>query len=155
MHFALNTNQQKKTARIRIALVGCGRISQNHIKSIALHHERAKLVAVCDTNKDRLDAAQELVTKSAQEHPDAAYHPEKFIGYENLLKSIESHALEVDLIVLTTPSGMHPAQTIAAAKAGVHVCTEKPMATNWEDGVAMVKACEEAKVHLFVVKQTA
>ena len=140
-------------SRIKIALVGCGRISRNHIKSIALHHDRADLVALCDTDQGRLDAAQQLVAESAQEHPNSSHHPEQFVGYDDLLKSIKSDALEVDLIVLTTPSGMHPAQTIAAADAGVHVCTEKPMATNWEDGVAMVQACEKAKVHLFVVKQ--
>jgi UDP-N-acetyl-2-amino-2-deoxyglucuronate dehydrogenase len=31
--------------------------------------------------------------------------------------------------------------------------TEKPMATRWADGLAMVKACDEAGVRLFVVKQ--
>ena len=138
---------------IRIALVGCGRISRNHIKSIALHHNRAKLVALCDTNQDRLDSAQQLVTETAEENTSTENRPEQFIGYDNLLAAIKSNALEVDLIVLTTPSGMHPAQTIAAANAGVHVCTEKPMATNWEDGLAMVKACENENVQLFVVKQ--
>ena len=83
----------------------------------------------------------------------AASNPEEFIGYDNLLTAIKSKALEVDLIVLTTPSGLHPDQTIAAAEAGVHVCTEKPMATSWKDGVAMVQACENANVQLFVVKQ--
>jgi UDP-N-acetyl-2-amino-2-deoxyglucuronate dehydrogenase len=48
---------------------------------------------------------------------------------------------------------MHPAQTILAARHGVHVVTEKPMATRWKDGVAMVKACDDAGVRLFVVKQ--
>ena len=37
--------------KIRIALVGCGRISCNHIKAIALHHERSDLVALCDTEQ--------------------------------------------------------------------------------------------------------
>ena len=139
--------------RIRIALVGCGRISRNHIKAIALHHERAELVAICDTEQQRLDSAQHLVSEAAQENPAAAQKPEQFIGYDNLLEAIQSSALEVDLVVLTTPSGLHPEQAIAAAEVGVHVCTEKPMATRWDDGVAMVKACEAAGVRLFVVKQ--
>jgi hypothetical protein len=57
------------------------------------------------------------------------------------------------MVVLATPSGLHPGQVIAAAEAGLHVCTEKPMATRWADGVAMVKACDDAGVRLFVVKQ--
>lgn len=139
--------------RIRIALVGCGRISRNHIKAIALHHERSELVAICDTEQERLDTAQQLVSEAAKEYPSAAHQPEQFIGYDKLLDAIKSNNLQVDLVVLTTPSGLHPAQAIAAAELGVHVCTEKPMATRWEDGVAMVKACDNAGVKLFVVKQ--
>ena len=94
--------------RIRIALVGCGRISRNHIKAIALHHERSELVALCDTEQKRLDSAQQLVTEAAQEYPAAANKPEQFIDYDNLLEAIKSNSLKVDLVVLTTPSGLHP-----------------------------------------------
>ena len=137
----------------RIALVGCGRICQNHIRSIALHRNRAELVAICDTNQNRLDSAKQIISESFQNNQANSYSVREFVGYENLLLAIKSNTIQVDLIVLTTPSGLHPSQTIAAAEIGVHVCTEKPMATNWEDGVAMVKACEKANVRLFVVKQ--
>jgi UDP-N-acetyl-2-amino-2-deoxyglucuronate dehydrogenase len=56
-------------------------------------------------------------------------------------------------VVLATPSGLHARQVIEAAEAGLHVMTEKPMATRWADGLAMVKACDAARVRLFVVKQ--
>ena len=59
----------------------------------------------------------------------------------------------LDLVVLCTPSGLHPSQAILAATHGVHVVTEKPMATRYIDGLKMVKACDEASVRLFVVKQ--
>jgi UDP-N-acetyl-2-amino-2-deoxyglucuronate dehydrogenase len=139
--------------RIRIALVGCGRISRNHIKAIASHHERAELVAMCDTQPDRLHHAQQLVAEAAQEHPGAATSPSLFSSYTELLNASQSATTPVDLVVLATPSGLHPGQVIAAAEAGLHVCTEKPMATRWADGVAMVKACDDAGVRLFVVKQ--
>jgi UDP-N-acetyl-2-amino-2-deoxyglucuronate dehydrogenase len=56
-------------------------------------------------------------------------------------------------VVLATPSGLHPRQAIAVAKSGRHVITEKPMATKWDEGMAMVRECREAGVKLFVVKQ--
>jgi UDP-N-acetyl-2-amino-2-deoxyglucuronate dehydrogenase len=56
-------------------------------------------------------------------------------------------------VALCTPSGLHPEQAIQVARAGRHVMTEKPMATRWNDGLQMVRACDEAGVHLFVVKQ--
>jgi len=139
--------------RIRIALVGCGRISRNHIKAIALHHERAELVALCDTQKERLEKARQLVAEVAQENSAAASIPSAFSNYSDLLAATQSGSISVDLVVLATPSGLHAGQVIAAAEAGLHVCTEKPMATRLADGLAMVRACDAAGVHLFVVKQ--
>ena len=143
----------KHVERIRIALVGCGRISRNHIKAIALHSERADIVALCDTDQDRIDSALHLLAELSQQNTAVTHNPNHFLGFDELLLAIKSEALRVDLVVLTTPSGLHPSQTISAAEIGLHVCTEKPMATRWEDGLAMVKACEDAKVRLFVVKQ--
>jgi UDP-N-acetyl-2-amino-2-deoxyglucuronate dehydrogenase len=60
---------------------------------------------------------------------------------------------DLDLVALCTPSGLHPEQAAMAAKHKVNVITEKPMATRWSDGIAMVRACDEAGVRLFVVKQ--
>jgi UDP-N-acetyl-2-amino-2-deoxyglucuronate dehydrogenase len=60
---------------------------------------------------------------------------------------------QLDLVVLCTPSGLHPKQAITAARFGVHVISEKPMAPRYDDGVKMVEACDEAGVRLFVVKQ--
>ncbi len=71
-----------------------------------------------------------------------------FERYDTMLAQIEA-----DVIVLCTPSGLHPSQAIAAAQAGFHVVTEKPMATHWLHGRQMVQACDEAGVQLFVVKQ--
>ena len=139
--------------RIRIALVGCGRISRNHIKAIAAHHERAELVAICDTQAERLEQAQQLITQAAADYPGAATNPAQFNSYSELLAAAQAKTNPVDLVVLGTPSGLHPGQVIAAAEAGLHVCTDKPMATRWADGVAMVKACDRKGVHLFVVKQ--
>ena len=142
-----------KDRSIRIALIGCGRISRNHIKAIAIHHERAELVAICDTQGERLDQAQQLIDQIAKEYPGAASNPKRFNTYSEFLNAVKNKSINVDLVVLATPSGIHPGQAIAAAETGLHVCTEKPMATRWSDGIAMVNACDKAGVRLFVVKQ--
>ena len=122
--------------KLRFALAGCGRIAANHVESIARHADRAELVAVCDSDPAALAAAVQKTGASG------------FARYEQMLA--ESSA---DCVVLATPSGLHARQVIDAAQAGLHVMTEKPMATRWADGLAMVKACDEARVRLFVVKQ--
>lgn len=122
--------------KIRVAIVGCGRISKNHFGSIEEHAADVELAAICDTDPSRLE---EHTTK---------YGLQGFLSLDEMLKETA-----VDLVVLCTPSGIHPDQAVLAARYGVHVMTEKPMATRWHDGVRMVKACDEAGVRLFVVKQ--
>lgn len=122
--------------KVRFALIGCGRIAANHFESIARHADRAELVSVCDTNPKALQAAVERTGAK---------------GYRSLSALLkESNA---DCVVLTTPSGLHSQQAVEVAQAGLDVMTEKPMATRWNDGLAMVRACDEAGVRLFVVKQ--
>jgi UDP-N-acetyl-2-amino-2-deoxyglucuronate dehydrogenase len=122
--------------KIRIALVGCGRIAHKHFEAIAAHRDRVDLVAVCDTDATALS---EAVKRTGAR------------GFESLEELLV--ASDADVVVLCTPSGLHPAQTIQLAAAGRHVITEKPMATRWLDGKRMVEACDAADVRLFVVKQ--
>lgn len=122
--------------RLRFALVGCGRISENHLAALQRHVERAELVAVCD--KDPAALARAVQASGAA----------GFASLDALLAGSDA-----DVVVLATPSGLHPQQAIRCAEAGRHVVTEKPMATKWDEGVAMVRACREAGVKLFVVKQ--
>jgi UDP-N-acetyl-2-amino-2-deoxyglucuronate dehydrogenase len=122
--------------KIKFAIVGCGRIAQNHFAAINRHHNRAELVSVCDVDSKALDAA--VITTGAKPYGS--------------LKAMLSQT-DADVVVLTTPSGLHAEQAILIAASGRHTMTEKPMATRWTDGLRMVKACDKAGVRLFVVKQ--
>jgi len=122
--------------KVRFALVGCGRISANHIEAIRQHHDRAELIAVCDVDVARAAAAA------------AASGAAPFYSLDDLLAGSDA-----DVVILATPSGLHPEQAIRCARASRHVVTEKPMATRWEDGKEMVRVCDAAGVFLFVVKQ--
>ena len=121
---------------IRLALSGCGRIAANHFAAIAQHRTEVELVAVSDVNPSALSAAA------------AKTRAKPFSSLTSLLQ-----ADIADCVVLATPSGLHAVQAIECARAGVHVVTEKPMATRWQDGLDMVRACDQAGVRLFVVKQ--
>lgn len=125
-----------KGRKIRMALVGCGRIAANHFGSMEKHSENVEIVDVCDVDRAALDKAVERT--GAKGH----------LSLTEMLKTTMA-----DIVVLTTPSGLHPDQTIEIALSGRHVMTEKPMATRWHDGLRMVKACDDAGVRLFVVKQ--
>ena len=122
--------------KIRMAIVGCGRISKNHFGSIEKHADNIELVAICDTDDAVLNTHKEQ------------YQVNAYLQLEDMLKNEE-----LDIVAICTPSGVHPDQVVTVAEHNIHVVTEKPMATRWKDGVRMVKACDKAGVHLFVVKQ--
>lgn len=122
--------------KIRVALVGCGRISANHFGAIEKHAAGMELVAICDADPATLAAHRDRYNVA---------------GYLDEGEMLERE--KIDLVIICTPSGLHPDHVALAAKHKVHVMTEKPMATRWADGVRMVRACDEAGVRLFVVKQ--
>lgn len=122
--------------KIRFSVVGCGRISKNHFISLNQLKDDVELVAVCDTDESALKRAS--TEFSVQGYSDLA----------TLLKDSPC-----DIVTLCTPSGLHSEQAIKALEAGRNVLTEKPMATHWSDGLAMVVAAKKANRRLFVVKQ--
>lgn len=121
--------------RSRVVLVGCGRISERHFDAIAEHPDLT-LVAVCDDIAERARNAGTRLTVPW------------FESYQTMLDQVPA-----DIAVICTPSGLHPRHGIMAAQRGLHVITEKPMATRLEEADALVRACDEAGVRLLVVKQ--
>jgi len=122
--------------KVRFALVGTGRISANHFGAIEQHNDRCEVVDVCDI--DPVALAQAVEKTGAQGHT----------SLQGLLGKTTA-----DAVILTTPSGLHPRQAIEVAQSGRHVVSEKPMATQWHEALDMVRACDDAGVKLFVVKQ--
>jgi len=119
----------------KVALVGCGRIARNHFETIA-ELDGLSLSAVCDIVEERAREA------------GAQWDVPWFTSYDEMLKEAAC-----DVVVIATPSGMHPAHGIKAAQAGKHVVCEKPMGISLASADALVQACDDAGVRLFVVKQ--
>jgi UDP-N-acetyl-2-amino-2-deoxyglucuronate dehydrogenase len=122
--------------KVRFALVGCGRIAANHVEAIKQHAAHAEIVAVCDVDPAALAKARQDTGAPG------------FATIDELLAKSDA-----DAVILATPSGIHAAQGIMAARAGRHVVTEKPMATRWEHAKELVRVCDETRRRLFVVKQ--
>jgi UDP-N-acetyl-2-amino-2-deoxyglucuronate dehydrogenase len=122
-------------AALRIAVVGCGRISRNHLDAIQ-RTEGLALAAVCDVVEER--------ARAAGEQHGAPW----FRDYGEMLERTTC-----DVVAICTPSGLHPAHGVLAARAGRHVISEKPMAISLAGADELVQACDAAGVQLFVVKQ--
>ena len=128
--------QQESDRPFRVGLAGLGKISHRHLEAIAVSPSNLELIGLCDSDPDRAPASGPLLQTPC------------FGSLQSLLA--ESN---LDIISICTPSGLHAQQTIEAARAGVHVITEKPMATNLTDARRMIEECDSAGVRLFVVNQ--
>lgn len=116
---------------IRVAIVGCGRISDLHVLGYRGRKD-ARLVAACDANKSR-------ARKKAVE-----WGVEKVYGdYEQLLAD-----KDVDAVELLTPHHLHCPMTVQAAQAGKHISVQKPMALSVGEADEMIAATEKAGVAL-------
>ena len=94
---------------VRVAVIGCGAISQAHLRSYAANGQ-AQIVAVADP-------IQAVAEARAQEYNAKAYS-----DYEDMLRSEELHAVSI-----CTPPPSHREITEAAAARGLHVLCEKAL----------------------------
>lgn len=121
-------------ARVRGALIGCGFFARNHLHAWRDLADEVELVAVCDLDRAKAEAA-------ARAHGVPAAHADA----EAMLAR---HRPDFVDIVTTMPS--HEGLVLLAARHGVPAIVQKPFAPTWEACVRMVEACRAAGVPLMV-----
>ena len=122
---------------LRVALLGCGRISRRHAD--LLHSGAitgARLVGAADIDPEKLDT----FTKR--------YNVPCFSSIPDLLNHVSP-----DAVAVLTPSGMHADHVISLAPHVKYLIVEKPMALSLDDADRMITACDLHGCRLFVVKQ--
>lgn len=121
---------------VRFGLIGAGVASQTHARE--LHHvSGASLQAVFarDDKKAAAFAAAFSVPKAYSEISEFLADP------------------AIDVVIVTTPNGLHLDYAVAAAKAGKHVVVEKPLEITEERSRRIIAACRDAGTRLFVIYQ--
>lgn len=122
--------------KVRWGIIGAGVIAPNHATSIA-SSEYADLVAVADVDVPKAQAF-------AQQYGGVPVYAD----YREMLDKAG-----VEAVSICTPSGLHAEMTIEAARRGVHVLCEKPMAITLEQIDAMMAAVDESGIKLGVIFQ--
>ncbi len=120
---------------VRFGIVGPGKVAQLHADALARLPD-ARLTAVAGRNEERASAL--AGPHSARVDP-------------NLEAMIERGG--VDAVILCTPHPLHAEQAVAAARAGLHVVVEKPMALDPADAERMIAAAHDSGVVLSVISQ--
>ncbi len=121
--------------RIRTGLVGCGKVGHLHAKALQ-SLEESEFVAVCSRNPLRAKTFADLY---------------KVSSYENLEEMITDSRIQA--LTICTPHPSHARSAILAARAGVHVLVEKPLASSLQDCDSMIGAARESGVKLGTVCQ--
>ncbi len=118
-------------------IIGTGMIAA-HFRAGIEACDEAELAAVCNRSEEK-------GKKFAEESGGVKYYSD----YEKLVEDPD-----VDIVGITTPSGLHADNVIAAAQAGVHSFCEKPLDVTREKMTGMINACREANVKLGCVFQS-
>ena len=121
--------------QIGFGIIGCGVISRWHADSVS-KIEGCKLIGGTDVSPKSREAFAEKYGVTA------------FESVEALLA-----CSEVDVVCICTPSGLHAPLCIAAAEAGKHIITEKPMALTVADCDAIIEATDRCGVKIEVISQ--
>ncbi|QUI24720.1 Gfo/Idh/MocA family oxidoreductase [Vallitalea pronyensis] len=122
---------------LRIAMIGCGRISQVYKESFKHLGDQVEVVYAVDIKLERAKAFAESF--------------EGCVATDDYRLCFQGH---VDIIHLATPHHMHPIIAIEAMKQKIHVLTEKPMAIYLQDANRMIQVAKEEGVQLGVIFQT-
>jgi predicted dehydrogenase len=125
-----------RPANVRYAVVGLGHIAQVAVLPAFAHAENSQLAALVSDDSEKLE---KLGRK---------YKVKTRCSYGEYDKCLASG--EVDAVYIALPNHLHRDYTERAARAGVHVLCEKPMAVTEDDCLAMLRAAEENKVKLMV-----
>lgn len=121
--------EKSEMAKVGIGVIGLGRMGLWHARSIAKAGPEAKLIAVCDIQR-------ELVENIAKELEVTAYRE-----YGQILENPD-----IDAVLVVTPSDRHTQVVMDAVKAGKHVFCEKPIATTIEDAKRIADAVAKAGI---------
>jgi predicted dehydrogenase len=119
-------------AVLNVALIGCGIISEHHIRAYQQHADRARIVVCCDIDPARAAARAELAGAKA------------VTSLEEVLSDPQ-----IDAVEICTPHHFHAQAAIAAAQAGKHILCQKPLARTLAECDAIIAAAHSAGVVLF------
>jgi predicted dehydrogenase len=122
--------------RLNIAAIGTGRISRDHDMAETLKYDTARIIAVCDVDKNRLNDAVTYVNGYYSKKGSTDYKGVRaYDDYRELLTN-----KDIDGVLISTPDHQHSIMGIHAVEAGKDVYLQKPASLTIEDGRALSNA---------------
>lgn len=115
---------------MKYALIGCGRIANNHIKAVL--ENKLELISVCDLKEENM----ELLLSKYNLNNDKSI--KRYTDYKTMIKENK-----LDLIAIATDSGVHAEIALYCLKNNINLIIEKPIAMSIEDANKIVEEAEK------------
>lgn len=125
---------------MKYALIGCGRISTNHIKAAV--NNKLEIAAVCDVLPEKME---ELLAKHGLEKDESI---KRYTDYKLMIEEIKP-----TLVSIATESGPHAEIALYCIDKGINVIIEKPMAMNMADADEIIRCSKEKNVKVCACHQ--
>ena len=130
--------------KLKVAIIGCGRISYKHVEALINNKEEIKLVALCDIDIKKAELEKDKYIEGMKELVEIHL-------YEDYKEMLEKE--EIDIVAISTESGYHPEISMYCMNKGKHVIVEKPMALSIKDADDMIECSRKNNVKLAVCHQ--
>ncbi len=125
---------------MRYGLIGCGRISTNHIKAALNNH--LEIIAVCDI---RIDKINNILAKHGLEKDESIKH---YMDYKRMI-----YENNLDLVSIATESGSHAEIALYCISHGVHVIIEKPISMSLKDADRIIELSDKKNIKVCACHQ--
>ena len=122
--------------KLKIGIVGCGRISKCHFEAIKNNSNLMSLVAVCDRNQDKIENA---ITQT---------NAKGYLNFDEMLNNEE-----LDAVSICTPNGYHYENAKKVLEHNMSVIIEKPLTLSYSDGKKLIKLAKKKGKHIFLIHQ--
>lgn len=121
--------------KIKVGIVGLGRLGMEHARNIAFNIPNAQLIAVCSAVKEEYE--------KVQEDWDIPYG---YIDFDEMIKN-----KEIEAVAIVSPSPLHVKHIKAALMEGLHVFVDKPLGVTIEECREAEKIVEKHKNQVFML----
>ena len=122
--------------KLRMGIIGCGRVSDCHFEAVKNNSDTMEMVAVCDINPTNLQKAQQKTGANPYTNID------DMLKFEKL-----------DCVSICTPNGFHYENARKVLKAGMNVIVEKPLTLSLKEGKKLMSLAKRKGKHVFLIHQ--
>ncbi|WP_304231955.1 Gfo/Idh/MocA family protein [Jiulongibacter sediminis] len=114
--------------KIQIGQIGCGRIARGHDLPGTMQHDVARIISVCDLDRNRTEDGKKLV-EDYYKKKGTSVDVSMYDDYKEMLMN-----KDLDAVIISTPDHWHSQPAIEAALAGKHVYLQKPTSLTVAEG---------------------